>query len=937
MNKVIIATLSILFSFHQAVAQWKITETSGLIRNDKQLVEIRTTKQPTSGYSMQELNELLKELYRTNHYEHIKIEIIGNSNIKIVAQRIQSVDEILVDGLDVFAESVLLSWIGVKKNQLMPQSSTEEMIKQIHEQYKKVGYLNTKVSISTSQIENAGLKLRIDIDEGKPCLVQNIQFITENKELEKQLQDISNGYLNEPLKQTFADEIRSKVLAYFMEERYLNASIEEAQFEISDDKTKVSIRYQIENPQKYLIFYYGNQFFDSSSISKGIRLNTTERFGLNPSSEVTERVRMFYVRAGFANAAVQYKEILLHKKNIKKLIINVHEGLRVRIKNIEILGKYSRDSDYYVDFIENHSSELISLGYFNSDDIDTGFKNLINELQNDGFLQAKLQSARTEFTPDGQYANIKVFLDEGPRTIISSLRFKNLNAYKKETLTELIGLHEGQPLNLNKLEDSIVKIKEYYAERGYLDIQVLEGNNEFIQYNDSNTSANIVYDLSEGPLVRVSSILIQGNEQTQEYVIHNEIDFEKGDILTSTKISTSKDRLERLGPFNRVNIRTLEKGTPISERTAVIEVSEGLPGYFRMGGMVNNEIGESFGISLLGYSGIGYRNLEGTARGISLSGEANYNLQEEFIEHDITTGYREPFMFGTRTRGLFNLSRSVKIFKRESSRAIALGTTQVSFNLERELTKNLRFYWNTWSFTRNRKYAYRGQFEEENLDIATIGPTIEWDKRDDQVNPSSGFYTRHGVEYSNPFLGSNGSIHYFKTNSTINTYVPLVKSKRLVWANSLRGGYIRNLISSENGRVPEEVMFSLGGRSTIRGFEPASIPPRIEFLTKQDLPDGQPMFVKFSSHYILIKTEFRFPIFGDFGGVLFYDGGTVKIEGIAFEDDYRDAAGFGFRFKTPVGPVSAEFAWKLDRRDYQYANQEIRESPFRFNFSIGSF
>ncbi|MEQ1876959.1 MAG: BamA/TamA family outer membrane protein, partial [Bdellovibrionia bacterium] len=145
------------------------------------------------------------------------------------------------------------------------------------------------------------------------------------------------------------------------------------------------------------------------------------------------------------------------------------------------------------------------------------------------------------------------------------------------------------------------------------------------------------------------------------------------------------------------------------------------------------------------------------------------------------------------------------------------------------------------------------------------------------------------------------------------------------------------------------------GRSTVRGFDQLqeSIPSRDEFrykLWERDptLVSGgpktsnAPLYVTGHSTFYLLKTELRFPIAGDLGGVIFYDGGAVLISDVTFADPYRDSAGVGLRYETPVGPVSFEAAWKLNRRDIVFApgtpeEKRVEESPFRFHFSIGMF
>jgi outer membrane protein insertion porin family len=131
----------------------------------------------------------------------------------------------------------------------------------------------------------------------------------------------------------------------------------------------------------------------------------------------------------------------------------------------------------------------------------------------------------------------------------------------------------------------------------------------------------------------------------------------------------------------------------------------------------------------------------------------------------------------------------------------------------------------------------------------------------------------------------------------------------------------------------------------VRGFNQLleSIPSREEFRQQVGLNPGgdDQLYVTGHSTFYLVKTELRFPIVGDLGGVFFYDGGAVHISDVTFSDPYRDSAGVGLRYETPVGPLSIEIAWKLDRKDRVFSNaagtKEVKEDPFRLHISIGMF
>jgi outer membrane protein assembly factor BamA len=216
------------------------------------------------------------------------------------------------------------------------------------------------------------------------------------------------------------------------------------------------------------------------------------------------------------------------------------------------------------------------------------------------------------------------------------------------------------------------------------------------------------------------------------------------------------------------------------------------------------------------------------------------------------------------------------------------------------------------------------------------------DYRDNPFLPTRGHYFRSDTSYASPALGSSKGINFIRTEANYTNYQRL-GSPRLVWTNSFRSGYESNFFHGPGSGIPASYAFFLGGFNTIRGFDSTSDNERIP--PGYDLPFVYPtqLIVPKDSYYYLAKSELRFPIFGDFGGVIFYDGGSVQVTDYHFQHPYRQSVGFGFRLNTPVGPASLDIAFKIDpiNATYILPNQAlpvvVKEAPFRVHFYIGTF
>jgi outer membrane protein insertion porin family len=628
-----------------------------------------------------------------------------------------------------------------------------------------------------------------------------------------------------------------------------------------------------------------------------------------------------------------------------------------------------------VAFILDNSTDLVADGFYNRADLDTGFKNLVTDLHNQGFLRARVQSSRVEYNDKKDHVTVYLMLDEGPQTQIRALDFTGNKFFSSFELAGVTGLRTNTPLHLNNFEDSLAKLKTFYQNQGFLEMKLLNESQDIIHYNKEGTQARINFQIYEGPRIRVNSITVEGNSLTKTSVILREADFRLGEVLTPQKLDDATARLNKMGLFMRADIRTLEENSNVADRTLIISVTERDPGTFGFGGGVTSE--RNF--TVRAFTSASYNNLWGTARGITGRVELRENVAEvRYPENEVTAGYLEPFLFNTRTRGRVNLTRSEYVYDYETSLDSLYYTSadkldsrpfteitiknRVDLLLERDLTRHTKLTYKLWSLEERQDFDRYGRclpdinanqsdttsayyFHPAQkcpptvMQVAMIGPTLDLDYRDNPFLPTRGWFNRLSVGYSDPILASSAGVQFIKTDADFRVYRSL-GSPRWVWANMVRGGYERNLSQDVNSGIPSDYSYVLGGIYTLRGYDYTSANERLPRDGDGGYHLGQTntKLISRDSYYYLVKTEVRFPLYQDFGGVIFYDGGAVQVSGFQFSRLYQDAVGFGFRYNTPVGPVAVDFAFKLHP---QPANALIGEgnaqSPFRFYFSIGTF
>lgn len=883
--------------------------------------------------SLEQVDDLIRFLQTKFQLESVQVyDDGGNTPYRLEFKKTKRIGSIKISGLKNLSRSEAESLFALKSEAVFDPQGIAEAGERIREAYKDRGFLNAKLDIEMPARSDDVVDIDIKVTENQQTRVKDILMQSSNEDLNKKLSRELRKFLNAPLTESTLSAVQVQVREYLRKNSYVRASIGAAGTEFNKDESEVVLSYKLEKPEKYSFSFQGVLFLGVRDLEKSLDLENF--YSGNPAigEELAQKIRSYYLSKGYARVQVKVLEDEGKGAFRKHVIFEIDEGPRVKIKDISMNGSFSKKASYYVRFIKDHSSKLTKDGFYNKEDVEVGLKNLLLELQNNGYLQAKVMSTRTQYNKEKNEIHLNINLDEGPLTVIEDIEFVGNKDFTKAELLEATGVQTG-PLKLKEVEEAISSLKEFYQERGYIEMQLLNEKSELVKYDESNTKASLSFQIFEGPQVKVAAILLEGNDFTRDYVIQQELELKVSELVTPKKVEESIARLQRTGFFNSVDIRTLEEKTNVSNRTVIVKVSERDPGLFNLGVGATNERT----LTLRGYAGISYRNLLGTGRGVAMRLEGNYNVADiKYLERRIVLGYVEPYIFNTRVRGRVNLTRSTSVSDYDLRQASEINST--TYSLEKDFTSHILGVWDLWSLATIRDFGIdeRYPFATITQEIASTGPTLDIDFRDNPFNPTHGTFTRWSAEYSSPQIGSTitdtFSIEYWRTTLNFTHYLKagVLFNQPVVWANQLRGGYLKNLSEKPSGGVPwDKKGFTLGGQSTIRGFEAGTqeVFPNREDLKLSDTDRTYNLTTEASMY--LIKSELRIPIHESLGGAIFYDGGSVEIKDLPFSDSYRDSAGFGIRYNTPVGPLSLDWAWKLDAKP--------KEEPWRFHLSIGSF
>jgi outer membrane protein insertion porin family len=610
------------------------------------------------------------------------------------------------------------------------------------------------------------------------------------------------------------------------------------------------------------------------------------------------------------------------------------------------------------------AAELLALipiktgGLFLESELNAGVAAIRNFYHQRGFAGIDVKSAVNEMDPPSAGEGLvrpAIAVQEGSRSLFGDVIITGNSAVPTTELTPLVKIHSGDAYYEPRVIEARAALIDEYLNRGFASVSVLASPTA----SDDHTRVQLVFTVQEGPQTIVDHIMIVGNVHTDPDVILRELAFKSGQPLGAKDQFESRRRLSALGLFRRVDITQVTHGSgnehdvlvTVEEAPATtigygggLEASQRLRSPSTEGGTAEDRLE----FAPRGFFDIGRRNLFGANRSVNLytrvslrpkdpgdEAEGAFGAGFGFTEYRVVGTYRQPRWFGANdltltgvveqgVRSTFNFARrgmNVDVVRRVSAAMRVSGRYSLSstrtFDLELDPEDQSTI---DRLFPRVRLSGFSG--------------AVAHDTRDDLVDPTRGsFFSGEGTIAARA-LG--GEVGFMKTYVQGFTFRKLPGPRNIIVATraalGVADGFEREAPPLDNqgnpipgppeivDDLPASERFFAGGDTTIRGFALDSVGAP-GTISSNGFPTG-------GNAVLLLNGELRVPVWGDFGAVVFVDGGNVfrRVTEIDL-GELRGSAGFGVRYRSPFGSIRLDLGFKMDKRP--------GEKPTAIHFSLG--
>lgn len=653
----------------------------------------------------------------------------------------------------------------------------------------------------------------------------------------------------------------------------------------------------------------GYKQLSEKKIKKEIKSKPGDTLSEQQISADADKIKELYQNKGFNKVLVNYKIDVNEEYGRAVVTFNITEGSRAFITEVKFIGNKNLTEKELRKQMKTRKKNLFSFinksGLFKDDQFKEDLKKLRDYYQGKGYIDMSIKDIKFQY-PAKDEMTVVITIFEGIQYSVGKVAFQGEKLFSADQISARLKMKEGSVYSPQGLEADIKAVKDLYGERGYIDADVRPER----QANVESGKMDLVYVISEKSQSFVEKIIIQGNNKTKDKVLRRELALAPGEVYDSVRAEASKQRLENLGYFEKVDISAQETSVP-NRKNMVVSVQEKRTGSITFGA------GFSSVDSLLGFVELSQGNFDisnfpyFTGAGQKFRTRLQYGLRRR----DFEVSFTEPWFMNQR------LSLGFDLFARDY-RQLNSDWYEQDFGASVKLAKALDQFWTAYVQYQFRDvhiydfsskvpaalYANEKRWRTE----SSVTTGLSYDSRD------SVFLTRHGEKVNfavegagGPLLGST-DIYRFEADATKYFGLPY----DLILSLS---GHFETINNYDNtAEVPLFDRLFLGGSRQVRGFDNRDIGPRIA-----NTPSG-------GKTIVYSNVEMTYPIIDRVRGAFFMDAGVDNsgFGKISPDTVISVGAGVGLRLNLPIGPLRLDFGIPVNYDKYN-------KSTGKFAFDVG--
>ena len=754
-------------------------------------------------------------------------------------------------------------------------------------------------------------------------------------------QRISEGTVYNYLPINIGDTLTDQRVQEAIRAIYSTGFFRDVEFRRDGDVLLIAV---LERPSIEDFTISGNKDIETEALEASLRdvgLSRGKVFDQSVLEEVRQALTEQYYSQGKYGVSIETPIEDLPDNRVR-VAIEIVEGDRAKIRQVNVVGNTSFDDDEILDTFELRTGNLLS--FIRNDDrysklaLEGDLETLRSFYMDRGFADFRWDSVQVAISPDKRDIFITVNITEGDSYTISDVKLAGQIVVPEEDLRELIQTGPGQTYSQSLLARSEELMRLRLGEDGYAFAQI-----RAVPELDYDTKeASVTFFIDSQSRVYVRRINFNGADNVNDEVFRREMRQLEGSYLSNVLVNRSQIRLQRLAYVQSVDYET----TPVLGSPDLVDIDfqieEGLPGQF--GGGIG--FSETFGAQLNG--NFVHSNFMGTGNGISLTvtgGEfatiTNLNFTDPYrtidgLSRTVSLSYQDITQFTSASSDF-----STQTFSLGADWSYPITEYQFlrfGFALQQAELITSRFSSAQaleWVTSNGESFDVPGE-NVFGTSVKSVELNTGWiyDSRNRVIFPSRG--TRFGAGLRAAIPGSE--VEYYVATLNFAKYIPLWGP----WVFKINSELAFGDAYGDTTALPPYRNFFAGGPGSVRGFKESRLGPKDTFNN----PHGGNMKVATQFEVIIPTPEqfaasTRVSLFYDIGNV-FSTGGVTFFDRLGEETteyEYRSgnlkrSVGLAVEWLAPLGLLRFSYALPLNKSEA--TDRFFEDQTEEFQFTMGN-
>nr|WP_148256185.1 POTRA domain-containing protein [Lacinutrix sp. 5H-3-7-4] len=362
----------------------------------------------------EEISNAVKKLWTSNLFSDIEVYLIkvedGAAYLEIRLSDLPELNTLKIEGVKNSKKEALIKENNLQKGVKVTENLITTTKNYIQNKNRKAGFLNTKVSINTVEVQDSIEKARVNmllyVDRGEKVKVKDISFegntVISDKKLRKAMKNTKQKNFLRVLKRSKFIEADYKEDLESIINKYKSVGYRDARI-VADtmsviDKKNVALNIKIEEGEKYSfgdITFVGNTVYSDEYLKRVLRIEKGDTYnGVELAKRIADETKPdgnditnLYQDNGYLFSTINPVEISA-ENNVIDMEIRITEGKPVYFDKVSVVGNEKTNDHVVYREIRTRPGELYSkanvvrtvrelsqLGFFDAEQITPNFNN----------------------------------------------------------------------------------------------------------------------------------------------------------------------------------------------------------------------------------------------------------------------------------------------------------------------------------------------------------------------------------------------------------------------------------------------------------------------------------------------------------------------------------------------------------------------------------